>query len=73
MACDYCRRDDCHECKSKLYWQIRPILDAMEQELCKADAIDETGIINNHLRVAWGVRDAIAEILAVDAVKVGNS
>lgn len=63
MTCDYCGKSDCRACKRKIHQDLRVILDALERGLCDPDVKDEVGI-NTHLRVAWGVRDAINEYFA---------
>lgn len=47
--------------KDDLYWHIREILNALEAEIAKADAKDESGIITNHLAATWKARDKILE------------
>jgi hypothetical protein len=38
------------------------VMDALERAVLKPDAVDGLGV-NNHLRAAWGARDAINALL----------
>jgi hypothetical protein len=64
--CAYCgrSREECHRCASQLQLYIMVIHNKLEEALCKPAALDETGLIGNHLRAAWGARDLINDLFA---------
>lgn len=62
MTCSFCGRNNCHACKSQLRFAVIDALNAMERELVKPCVADEIGV-TNHMRAAWGARDAINAIL----------
>lgn len=64
MACSYCGRNTCHRCVRQLQFQLMRIMDALEQLLLQPDQIDVIGI-NDHLRAAWGARDAINDLCSL--------
>lgn len=60
--CSYCRKTDCQRCIHLIHHQMRHVFDLLEQVILKPDAMDGVGI-NNHLRAAWGARDAMNALL----------
>lgn len=60
--CDYCGKTDCRRCIHLIHNQMVRVFDLLEQAILKPDAVDGVGI-NNHLRAAWGARDAMNALL----------
>lgn len=58
--CDYCggSEEHCHRCLKQVQFDVLQLIDQLEQWLLMPDQSDEIGI-NDHLRAAWGLRDAI--------------
>lgn len=45
-----------------LQQHILEVLNCLEQEIAKPCVVDHTGIVTNHMRAAWGARDAINQL-----------
>ena len=57
--CTYCGETVCQVCCSRVQMDVMRLVDRLEQLLIKPDGYDGFRIINNHLRAAWGLRDAL--------------
>ena len=64
--CAYCGSEShvCHRCAKRVHMDVMRLCDRAERLIIEPDAVDATGIITNHMRVLWGLRDALNEYFA---------
>ena len=57
--CSYCGGTVCQVCCSRVQMDVLRLVSILEKLMIIDDGFDRLGVINNHLRAAWGLRDAL--------------